>query len=54
MKQLETKQKDFYETPTVQDIRPVTVSVVSGSQFSGDDDDPEDPYPTNDGNGNGD
>ena len=24
MKQMETKPKDLYETPTVQDIRPVT------------------------------
>ena len=26
MKDLETKTKDFYETPTVQDIPPVTVA----------------------------
>lgn len=38
MKQLETKQKDFYETPTVLDIRPVSVAVGGGGLSDGNDD----------------
>ena len=37
MKQLETKQKDFYETPTVLDIRPVSVAVGGGLSDGNDD-----------------
>ena len=46
MKDLETKTKDFYETPTVRDIPPVTVAhgeeVITqpeGDNYGNDDDD---------------
>jgi len=38
MKQQTPKQKDNYETPTVQDIPPVTVDVVFGDSLPNDGD----------------